>query len=536
MKLNKSISYLLIISVASLILKLYTVDFSIPVNSDNLIYALNAISYKNGDFSQLPDRSSGWSLFLYPFFYLIHSDNFLVYSNLTRLLSLGLSTISIPFVYLLGRKFFNEKYSIIAACLFAFEPHLNYNSGLGLSEPLYHLAIIMMFYFILNKNSINVIPSMFMAGVVWWSRINGLLMVLVISIVYFFTFRKNKNLLRNYGLGILLLLLVISPVLIQRYMQFGDPLYYLYSNSIFAGNLEKTLSVNDRDVNPSMLSYIHTNGVSSFIETFIIHGAYNILSTLARISIPYFIILIPLGIIFSFKNIQNNKYLNSLWIFVIVSLGVSVITFSIVNERRFLFYIYPFFAIVGTLTIQKISEHKLNILSNSDMSKNIFLIGFVILIIILSGLFTVTQYGKPDLILEQEKLEFDKFLINNLHGGLLDDSGIALDYVKYLQITNSSAGFRNYKITTDASAKDRSLHTIRLYAESMDELVSIGRSYNLKYVISNENRSFLHPYVDDIYNHEKDYPYLHKIFDSSENGLKKLKVKVFEINYEQFHK
>ena len=170
------------------------------------------------------------------------------------------------------------------------------------------------------------------------------------------------------------------------------------------------------------------------------------------------------------------------------------------------------------------------------MSKNIFLIGFVILIIILSGLFTVTQYGKPDLILEQEKLEFDKFLINNLHGGLLDDSGIALDYVKYLQITNSSAGFRNYKITTDASAKDRSLHTIRLYAESMDELVSIGRSYNLKYVISNENRSFLHPYVDDIYNHEKDYPYLHKIFDSSENGLKKLKVKVFEINYEQFHK
>ena len=82
MKLNKSISYLLIISVASLILKLYTVDFSIPFNSDNLIYALNAISYKNGDFSQLPDRSSGWSLFLYPFFYLIHSDNFLVYSAL----------------------------------------------------------------------------------------------------------------------------------------------------------------------------------------------------------------------------------------------------------------------------------------------------------------------------------------------------------------------------------------------------------------------------------------------------------------------
>ena len=31
------------------------------------------------------------------------------------------------------------------------------------------------------------------------------------------------------------------------------------------------------------------------------------------------------------------------------------------------------------------------------------------------------------------------------------------------------------------------------------------------------------------------YPYLKKIFDSDEFGFKKLKIKVFEINYEKFH-
>ncbi len=536
MKSNKEYAiYLSIIILISLIFKVYTTDFSIPVNSDNLVYALNAISYKNGDFSQLPDRSSGWSLFLYPFFSLINSDNFLDYSNLARTLSISISSASIPAVYLLGKKFFNEKYSLVTASLFAFEPHLNYNSGFGLSEPLYNLAIIMMLYFILNKDTKFVIPSLLMTGIVWWARINGLLMFIVISVVYFVTFRNSKNLFRNYGLGVLFLLLIISPMLVQRYVQYGDPLYYLYSDNIFAGNLEKTLSVNSQNTGSSAFDYIDKNGILSFIDNFIVHGIYNILSTLIRISVPYLFVLIPFGIVFSFRALdQNTGYLKSIWIFIIISLIASIITFSVVNERRFLYYLFPFLAIIGAITIQKVTERGLNIFSFSTKQKNLSLITIIGLIVILSGLFTVLQYGRPDTGLENEKIEFAKYLINNLHGNLLDESGIALDYVNYLQIINSSTGFQNYKISSHIISKTDSLQTIRLYAESMDELMSVGKSYNLRYVISNENRGFLHPYVDDIYNHEKDYPYLHKIFDSNENGLKKLKVKVFEIDYTQF--
>ena len=157
------------------------------------------------------------------------------------------------------------------------------------------------------------------------------------------------------------------------------------------------------------------------------------------------------------------------------------------------------------------------------------------LIIIMSGLFTILQYGRPDTTLEHEKIEFAQYLTNNLHGNLLDESGIALDYVKYSQITASSTGFQNYKINSDTLSKTDSLHTIRLYAESMDELISVGESYNLKYIVSNEKSGFFHPYTDHVYNHEDDYPYLHKIFDSNENKFKKLKVKVFEIDYNKFH-
>ena len=72
---------LVIIASISIILKLYTMDFSFPINSDSLAYSLAAISHTNGDFSQSSHRGVGWSMFVSIFYSLINSDNFLIYSN-----------------------------------------------------------------------------------------------------------------------------------------------------------------------------------------------------------------------------------------------------------------------------------------------------------------------------------------------------------------------------------------------------------------------------------------------------------------------
>ena len=60
--------YLSSIILISLFLKLYTIDFTLPITGDGLAYLVNAVAHVNGDFSQHPHRSTGWSLFLYPFF------------------------------------------------------------------------------------------------------------------------------------------------------------------------------------------------------------------------------------------------------------------------------------------------------------------------------------------------------------------------------------------------------------------------------------------------------------------------------------
>ena len=192
--------------------------------------------------------------------------------------------------------------------------------------------------------------------------------------------------------------------------------------------------------------------------------------------------------------------------------------------------------IFATIPIQRVTEYGLSTFSFTNKQKNLFLVGVIGLVIVMSGLFTVLQYERPDTTLENEKIAFAKFLTANLNGVLLDESGPALDYVSYTQIADSTI-FKNYKTeSTKNTSSTTTLQRSYLYAESMRELISVGEKYHLKYVISNQNKGFFHPYVDEVYSHEEQYPYLHKIFDSDEKGFKKLKVKVFEIDYSSFHK
>ncbi len=492
------ICFLIVISLISLGFKLYLVDFSIPVNSDNLNYTLNAIAHTNGDFSQSSHRSMGWSLFVSIFFGFMDSENFFDYSNTIRALSIAVATFSIPMMYLVGRKFFDARYSLLLASLFAFEPHLNYNSGFGLSEPLFHLAIIGSFYFILNRNTRFVMISLLLAGIAYWIRMNGVFVFIVITIIYFITLRKSPNLFRNYGLGVVLFLLVISPVLIE-------------------------------------LDYIDENGLFSFVQTFILQGIYNNLKLISALSFPYLFILIPFGIIFSFRAFdQNSNYIKANWIFILVSFASLTIVMAMLPDRRHILFLLPLLMILSIIPIQRVTEYGLSTFSFSRKQKDVFIVVIIIAIIFLSALFMI-RYGTPYHVLDNEKLEFSEYALNNLQGVMLRDWGGSLDYVSYLTITESPEKFKNYEINSKITEGNSFTSSGAPYGETLEELISDGEKYELKYIIANEKQGFYHPFTDELYDNYSQYPYLKKIFDSDEFGFKKLKIKVFEINYEKFH-
>ena len=539
MNKKQIIILLLIISLISLGFKLYFIDFTIPVYSDNLAYTLDAIAHTNGDFSQRTDRGIGWSLFVYPFFSLVDSNNFLDYSNTIRVLSISVSLITIIPVYFLGRKFFDEKYSLVVASLFAFEPHLNYNSGFGLSEPLFHLAIILSFYFVLNKNSKFIIPALILAGCTWWIRFNGITVFIIISIIYFLTLRGSPKIWRNFAIGIVLFLVVIAPMLYERNEQFGDPLYFSYSETIFAGSWDKSISIESKNAEFTASEYIEKYGIWSFIQIFILNGISNIASTLGTISLPYLFILIPFGILFSFRAFdQDKRFIQANWIFIILNLGTLILTFALIPDKRYMYFILPFLIIFAVIPIQRVVEYGLSTFSFTQNQKNIFLLIIILVVIILSSIFTL-RYDLTDSELENEKIEFAKYAIENLNGSIQREYGYSLDYLHLQLINNPEGNFKNCSVEYNKELCGLSLKnipkTITVSGNSMEEVITNGEKYNLKFIISNEKSEGFQKFIDDAYSNEQKYPYLIKIFDSKEYGFQKLNFKVFKIDYKKFH-
>ena len=538
MKKKNIIIYLICLAFISLCFKLFLVDFSIPVNSDNLAYVLNGIAHSNGDFDHPSARSIGWSLFLSPFFSLMNSNDILDYSNTAKIISIGISTATIFLIYKVGRKFFDERYSLVAACLFAFLPQLNYNSVLAFSEPLFIFSAIASFYFLLNSKSKFVIIALIFAAFSYWIRLNGIILFLIISITYILTFKKSRIFLKNYGLGLVVFLIIISPMLLQKYEQFGDPFYSSYQDTMFSKNYEELISNISLNTKTSASSYIENNGILDFIYTFFISGFINSVILLSKISFPYLFILIPFGILFSFRAFdQKSQYTKANWIFILSSIFLMSFILSIIPEKRFLLFLMPFLVLFSVIPIQRVTEYGLSTFSLSRKQKDIFLVIVIIIIIILSGLFTL-RYEKLDPVLENEKMDFAKYALENLHGNTLRDFGGATDYINFVILLDHN-DFQDFKIRSWADGTERNKFAYQetgVSASNIEDLVLKGESLNLNYLISNQHTTFYYPYIDQVYHNEKQYPYLIKIFDSSEYGYEKLKIKVFEINYEKFHK
>ena len=529
--------YLILIVIISLGLKLYLVDFSLPVNSDNLSYVLNGIAHSNGDFDHSPSRSIGWSLFLSPFFSLMNSNDFLDYSNVAKIISIGVSTTTIFLIYKVGRKFFDERYSLVAACLFAFLPQLNYNSVMALSEPLFIFSILASFYFLLNDKSKFIIPALAFVGFSYWIRLNGIIFFLIISLIYILTFKKSRVFLRNYGIGLVIFLIIISPILLQKYEQFGDPFYSSYQDKMFSNNYEELISNLSSNTEASASSYIENNGILDFMYTFFISGIFNSMIMLSKLSFPYIFILIPFGILFSFRAFdQKSQYTKANWIFILSSIFFMSFILSVVPEKRFLLFLMPFLVLFSVIPIHRVTEYGLSTFSLSRNQKNAFLVIVIIIVIILSGLFTL-RYEKLDPGLENEKMDFAQYALENLHGNTLRDFGGGTDYINSVILLDYN-NFQDFKISSLADDTERSklaYQEIGVSASNIEDLILKGEPLNLNYLISNQHDTFYYPFVDQVYHNEEQYPYLIKIFDSHEHGYEKLKIKVFEIDYEKFN-
>jgi len=497
---KKSILILTTICIIGVIIRLHYTPYGIPVSFDAFTayfsYALDISILK--DFPNYTLSQSGWPEFLSLFFMNFHSDNLIDYMNLQRTISIILSGITVIPIYFISKKFFNNYYSLLGALIFAFEPRIIINSTLGISEPLYILAITLGILLFLNLNKKIIYASFGFFACATIIRPEGQFWFLAFSVIYFLRFRKNRKDLALFLVCLGIFLLILSPIVMNRIECCEDDgivgrIISELSNYNFNNNsVQSDDKINTISYGPNFF-----NGIKLFVWGII----------------PIFIIFIPLGLITIFKCL---KFPNYLLILVPSILALPIIySVSVAPDTRYIYPIYPIFCVIAVFGIKWI-------VSNFNNKK---LILVIIILGIILGSITFLDFKKIDYVYDDEIYEISKIIIKDVKGVNKDSN--AVKFFKVVEIEDRWP-ITEYNGRLSDSSK---IHLLSVKDfTSLEEFLKFGKNNGLSHLIIDNQNNMPDFFINIFYNEEK-YNYLIKEFDYQGYNYH---VKKFKIDYDMF--
>ena len=497
---SKPIFALSIVMLLGLSLRMYFTPWHLPTESfDAFIFMIEGTDYSRGDFSNLSHRFL-WPMFLSMFFLIFRFDSYFEYMTLVRVISIVISTLSIPVLYLISKQFVGVKYAILATVFFAAEANLVENSIFGITEPLFILLGLVSFYFIVQKNE-RYFPFAFVfAGLAFDTRINGIVLILILIVLSIMKIKNKKISIKTFLVSFLILFVIVAPVnLIYPILEGKSVLPYVGDAITTVLKGQEYYSTSQLDVNSS--SNVLQNAIKNEIMNFF------------RITIPYLIILFPYGMIISLKNINYEKKM--LFSVIILSLIIAIPQHTISNEYRNLFFIIPFLCIFSAITFEKLTE-KIDL-------KNIFLILLILGLILISANFLRERYDidKEYFI---EKDSFGRHIASNLEGNITGN--IRLEIIRNMDNLKSTTYYFNERL---------SVFDPGFPIDSLSKLMDYCIKNKIDYLVVEHNKIEKHfPVFINVEFNEDNLPFLEKIYDSEKLGYKKLRAEVFKINYDKY--
>ncbi len=500
---SKIIFSLFLVALLGLSIRLYFTPWDLPTNSsDSVVLMIEGIAFSEGDWSYLNHRSL-FPLFLSGFFSIFRFDDYFGYMTLVRIISISVSIITIPVVYLISKEFVKEKYALIATILFTLESNLVENSIFGQTEPLFILLGLISFYFVIQKNHKYQLFAFIFAGLAFDTRINGIVLILLVIFALILKIKNHDGTIKNLIFGIVLCGLVIAPIHVIGPMLQDEPIFP------FLG----TVSVTVLEEQKHYSTYESSADTSS--SRIILNAIKNELSHIVRISIPYLIMFFPIGIIVSLKNINFKEKI--LFSVIIISLAVAIPQYTVSNEFRNLFFLTPFLCVFSVIGIEKLTE-------KIEM-KNIFLILLIGGLILLSANFLRERYDiDKEYFLEKD--DFGKYVANNYEGNI--SSNMRLEIIRNMPDLKLSSSYFNDRLAYFDPG---------ITIDSIPQLMKYSKENLIDYIIIEEYVVQKHyPIFNKILADKAQYMYLEEVFDSKDLDYKKFKAKIFKINWDMYDK
>lgn len=494
--LKKSLFILTVIGIIGLSIRLYYFSYDVPITFDAITYFLHATDAIV--VSGLPETAlanNGWPLFLSLFFGLIQSHNFHDYAAIQQLLSISLSVLTIIPIYLICKKFVKNEYALLGAGIFVLEPRIIQNSVLGITEPFYIiLGSIALLFFLSNKISYTILGFGFVA-ITAMVRAEGLFLLIPFSIIFFIKFKTEKKIILKFLVALGIFFIILSPMTLYKMdVRDGD-------DAIF-GRI--TSSLNDSSI-------IYKDNSNGFFE-YVVNSIIRFMQFIGWVQIPIFIIFLPIGIFLIFKNRNNNSW--TIILSIIIMLIPAIYGISTGPDTRYLYFLYPMFCVISVIAVEKIIGKKENALK--------YLIMIFVLVVVLSTIFLSIKMN--DIEYEKNAMSVAQFLVNNA-------TGTNYYHPESSYLKPAIIEIEGYP----KLAKDYNFNKIKQFnidSDTVEEFIKNHRDKKLSHLIIDGKNNQVE-FMKNIFENEKNYPYLIKELDSSELEMK-FEVKIFRINYHEF--
>lgn len=348
-------------------------------------------------------------------------------------------------------------------------------------------------FFSANKKSVYI--SFAVAALAALVRSEGLFLFFAIFILFVIRHRKEGKIILRSLFSIGIYVTTLLPMAIVRIQINGNDT--LTGRIINEGKKAVSSASNDNE----------SNLVSYFIS-----GLENPIKFLAWSQIPIFIFFIPFSVILILKERERGGL--QLLLVTAIMLVPAFYALTQTSDTRYFLPLYPLFSIISIYVVKKL-------LSNAR-NKNMFLFLIIGSVLFSSCVFLVLK--NADFVHEREAFEIAKHITNEK-----SIKGIN-DYYPESQYMRPSTFVDKSPVLSSSLSFGPTVFEINY--QSLKEFIENSRKNGLDHLVVDGDPDKQN-FFNDIYLNDQNYPYLKKIYDSSDFGYK-YHVKIYKIDYEMF--
>ena len=310
--------WLVLIIILGTILRFLAASNVSPVVADEMVHGVHAIGYSGAGILNAQNQAPLW-------FYLTDLAYNLFGINLfsARFLSFFFGVFTIPLIFILTRKLFNEKVAIMSAFLFSISNFYIRYTLIEMDEAMIFFILLAFYYFIkgLEEKQKFVLPVFISLAMAMLIKPITLVFIPAFAIYFFYFLLKEKNLSERNKLfnknkfpllfGLTFFVISMSPVLVYNYLLYKEK---GLSDIIFARFF---------DIAPEFYSGLQDNAGTGFLFSKFLDYLPGILSSFLRHN-PIISVLGVIGLFFVFRS--RKKFV----------------------KLFFLMFIFPFIFLIGT--------------------------------------------------------------------------------------------------------------------------------------------------------------------------------------------